>query len=144
MENDTINLLEVKNFSLELKQSDVWNPVLSSISFSLRRGETIGIVGESGSGKSVTALSIMQLLSKNGAKITEGNIFLARKYESTKAQRNKNEKIENNLSFFRSSGFPASTIDLSQSTEKNLLQIRGNRIAMILQEQRTALNPVFK
>jgi ABC-type microcin C transport system duplicated ATPase subunit YejF len=70
-----VSLLEVKNFSLELKQDETWNPILSSVSFSLERGETIGVVGESGSGKSVTALSIMQLLSNKIAKTTEGTIW---------------------------------------------------------------------
>jgi len=70
-----VSLLEVKNFSLELKQEENWNPVLSSVSFSLQKGETLGIVGESGSGKSVTALSIMQLLSDRISKITEGEIL---------------------------------------------------------------------
>jgi len=64
----------VKNFTLELKQDENWNPILSSVTFSLNKGETVGVVGESGSGKSVTALSIMQLLSKKISKITEGEI----------------------------------------------------------------------
>ena len=70
-----MNLLEVKKFSLELKQDESWKPILSSLSFSLARGETIGVVGESGSGKSVTALSVMRLLSNKIAKITEGGIW---------------------------------------------------------------------
>jgi len=69
-----VSLLEVKNFTLELKQDENWNPILSSVTFSLNKGETVGVVGESGSGKSVTALSIMQLLSKKISKITEGEI----------------------------------------------------------------------
>ena len=69
-----MSLLEVKNFTLELKQDENWNPILSSVTFSLNKGETVGVVGESGSGKSVTALSIMQLLSKKISKITEGEI----------------------------------------------------------------------
>jgi peptide/nickel transport system ATP-binding protein len=39
---------------------------VEEVSFSLKPGETIGIVGESGCGKSVTALSIMRLLGRQG------------------------------------------------------------------------------
>ena len=43
------------------------------VSFGVGRGETLGIVGESGSGKSVTALSILRLISAPG-RITGGKI----------------------------------------------------------------------
>jgi oligopeptide/dipeptide ABC transporter ATP-binding protein len=45
------------------------------VSFSVGRGETLGIVGESGSGKSVTALSVLRLIDPPG-RITEGQIRL--------------------------------------------------------------------
>ena len=37
---------------------------VSELSFTVRRGETLGVVGESGSGKSVTSLAIMGLLNR--------------------------------------------------------------------------------
>ncbi|HTU71364.1 MAG TPA: ABC transporter ATP-binding protein [Candidatus Baltobacteraceae bacterium] len=48
---------------------------VNGLSFSLQPGETLGIVGESGSGKSVTALSIMRLLSRNASVASDGIFF---------------------------------------------------------------------
>ena len=47
---------------------------LKGVSFTLEKGEIIGIVGESGSGKSLTAMSIMGLLPLIGGKITQGSV----------------------------------------------------------------------
>jgi oligopeptide/dipeptide ABC transporter ATP-binding protein len=49
---------------------------VDGVSFALRRGEVLGLVGESGCGKSVTALSIMGLLPKGGARIVHGQVLL--------------------------------------------------------------------
>ena len=49
---------------------------VDGVSFSLRRGEVLGLVGESGCGKSLTALSIMRLLPKGSARTVEGQVLL--------------------------------------------------------------------
>lgn len=48
---------------------------VDDVSFSLNRGDTIGLVGESGCGKSVTALSIMRLVKDPPGKIVSGEIL---------------------------------------------------------------------
>ena len=141
-----MNLLEVKNFSLEFKQDENWKLILSSLSFSLRKGETIGVVGESGSGKSVTALSIMRLLSKKNTKITEGAIWfdIGEKEKGEGRKEEDKKSLSNFEEVDGKAGQGSLKIDLTQIPEKELQQIRGNRIAMIFQEPMTSLNPVIK
>jgi ABC-type dipeptide/oligopeptide/nickel transport system ATPase component len=47
---------------------------VDDVSFTLSRGETLGIVGESGSGKSVTALALMRLVPSPPGRIAAGSI----------------------------------------------------------------------
>ena len=70
MEDQNI-LLEVKNLVTEFHTEDEIVKAVNNISFTLNRGETIGIVGESGSGKSVTSLSVMRLIPDPPGKITK-------------------------------------------------------------------------
>ena len=57
-----MKLLEVRNLSTSFGQV----PAVENVSFSIDRGETLCLVGESGCGKSVTALSILRLISPPG------------------------------------------------------------------------------
>ncbi len=49
--------------------------ILNGVSFELSQGEVMGVVGESGSGKSMTALSIMRLLSRTRLAVTGGKVL---------------------------------------------------------------------
>lgn len=68
------DLLKVDHLETSFLKDKMLTPFTKDVSFTVKEGETVGIVGESGSGKSITVLSIMGLLSKNG-KVTEGSIF---------------------------------------------------------------------
>ena len=68
-------LLDVRNLRTRFKTEDGFVTAVDGLSFSLTPGETLGIVGESGSGKSVTALSIMRLLSRNATISADGIFF---------------------------------------------------------------------
>ena len=59
-------LLEVNHLSVTFQMADSQVTAVNDISFSLERGQTLGIVGESGSGKSQTVLAMMGLLARNG------------------------------------------------------------------------------
>ncbi|MBX9977582.1 MAG: ABC transporter ATP-binding protein [Alphaproteobacteria bacterium] len=71
-----MNLLSVKNLSIRFPSSNQTGSgveAVKSVSFDLKKGETLALVGESGSGKSVTALSLLGLLPKSTA--VSGDIF---------------------------------------------------------------------
>ncbi|MEC8273286.1 MAG: ABC transporter ATP-binding protein, partial [Bacteroidota bacterium] len=111
------NLLEFKNLVTEFHTEGKVVTAVNNISFTLNKGETIGIVGESGSGKSVTSLSAMRLVPSPPGKIAGGEILFHKK--------------------------GGETVDFLQISEKEMRQYRGNEIAMIFQEPMTSLNPVF-
>lgn len=110
-------LLEFKNLVTEFHTEGKVVTAVNNISFTLNKGETIGIVGESGSGKSVTSLSALRLVPSPPGKIAGGEILFHKK--------------------------DGETVDFLQISEKEMRQYRGNEIAMIFQEPMTSLNPVF-
>ncbi|HET6606284.1 MAG TPA: ABC transporter ATP-binding protein, partial [Rhodopila sp.] len=69
-----MSLLELEGLTTAFRTGSGLVTAVEDISFSLDKGEILGIVGESGSGKSVTALAIMGLLPKPPAKILAGQI----------------------------------------------------------------------
>jgi peptide/nickel transport system ATP-binding protein len=110
-------LLEIRNLTTEFRTDEEIVKAVNDISFTLHKGETIGIVGESGSGKSVTSLSIMRLIAEPPGKITSGEIIFHSKTNTSP--------------------------DLVKIPEKEMRKFRGNEIAMIFQEPMTSLNPVY-
>jgi len=69
------NLLEVKNLSVSFKTRRGTVRAVRDLSFTLKRGEVLGIVGESGSGKSVSMNAVMGLIQDQNAQITGEVIF---------------------------------------------------------------------
>ncbi len=67
-------LLEVKNLKTYFYTDEGVVRAVDGISFDIKKGETLGMIGESGCGKSVSALSIMRLISEPPGRIMEGKI----------------------------------------------------------------------
>jgi peptide/nickel transport system ATP-binding protein len=114
---DERRILQVTELSTVFRRKEEVTAAVDGITFSLDKGEILGIVGESGSGKSVTALSILRLISFPEGEITGGTILFPGK---------QGEKI-----------------NLLELSEKTMRTYRGKEISMIFQEPMTSLNPVF-
>jgi peptide/nickel transport system ATP-binding protein len=102
---------------------------LNGVNFDIPRGKVMGMVGESGCGKSVTALSIMRMVTKPG-RIVKGNITLYRQQQKGK------------------DGAATGIIDEVDLTKLDgmgpiMRSIRGAEMSMIFQEPMTSLNPSF-
>lgn len=68
------NLLDVRDLKTSFKTKFGEVQAVRGVSFQLTKGEVVGVVGESGCGKSITMMSIMRLLEKNGY-IKDGRVF---------------------------------------------------------------------
>ena len=71
-----MNLLDVQNLKTHFYTDDGIVKAVDEVSFSIGKEETFGLVGESGCGKSVTALSIIRLISWPPGKIVGGKVLL--------------------------------------------------------------------
>jgi oligopeptide/dipeptide ABC transporter ATP-binding protein len=67
--------LDIRGLRTEFRIGGHWYPAVRDLSVALQSNETLAIVGESGSGKSVTALSILRLLPRAGARIGAGSVI---------------------------------------------------------------------
>jgi peptide/nickel transport system ATP-binding protein len=105
-------LLEVTNLQTYIYTRRGVVKAVDGATFSVGRGETLGIVGESGSGKSMTCLSILRLVPEPGGRIVGGSIAFDGE-------------------------------DLLAKSSEEMRQLRGSRIAMILQDPMASLNPAM-
>ncbi|MGJ8671736.1 ABC transporter ATP-binding protein [Rubritalea sp.] len=104
-------MLKVSNLSTRFHTRSGIVHAVEDVSFSVEKGETLGIVGESGSGKSVSCYSLLGLIPQPPGKIHSGTAIFDGK------------------------------IDLLKASQKELRAIRGKRISMIFQDPMTSLNP---
>lgn len=93
--NHSETLLEIKDLCVEFKTMAGTVHAVDYLSYTLHRGEKLGIVGESGSGKSVSSLAMMQLIPNPPGKVTGGQILYNGK-DLVKLSEREMEKIRGN------------------------------------------------
>jgi len=122
--NDSDILLEVKNLKTHFFLEEGVVKAVDGVDFAVHRGKTLGIVGESGCGKSVTAFSILQLVTRPG-RIVDGQVLLHLSEGGEWAPGAKTEVLD---------------IASLEFTSEKLRDVRGKDIAMIFQEPMTSLS----
>ena len=110
-------LLDVKNMTLQFRTDEGLITAVEDVSFSLNKGEVMGLVGESGSGKSVTAKALMHLNAGNAVYGPDSRITLH------------TEQGEVDV--------------LSLRTPRDLKVVRGGAISMIFQEPMASFAPAI-
>ncbi len=127
-------LLDVQNVSVVYESVSGEVYAVNDVSFTLRRGEILGLAGESGSGKSTLAYAIARLL-RPPARITGGRVlYYPRAQEggvnSTSPARGRNARPN------------GESIDVFALTKRELRAFRWSELAIVFQSAMNALNPV--
>jgi peptide/nickel transport system ATP-binding protein len=108
------HLLEVEDLNIEFATRTGTARAVRGVSFAIQQGETLGLVGESGSGKSVTAQSLLGLVSAPG-RITKGDIR-----------------------------WKGRSLVHGRAAAAYARSIRGREAAIVVQNAMTSLDPLFK
>ena len=106
------NILKVEGLKISFQIDGTTNVAVNGISYTLTKGEVLGIVGESGSGKSVSSLALLKLIPTPPGRYDAGVV-----------------------------NFDNENINLLELSERAIRPYRGKEIAMIFQEPMTSLNP---
>jgi oligopeptide/dipeptide ABC transporter ATP-binding protein len=128
--------LDVRRLTVELPMPSGWLRPVNDVSFTLARGETLGIVGESGSGKTMLSLALMGL-APHGAR-QKGEAWLHPRH----ANGNGNGSSQRQTDNAGATPSAATRENLLALSPEKMREVRGREIAMIFQEPMTALNPV--
>ena len=133
-------LLEVKHLHVDYLAASGTVHAVTDVSFSLQRGEILGLAGESGSGKSTLAYAITRLL-RPPALITGGEIrYYPREDGGAVVSM---DTIKKNAIGTDTAEFDGRSIDLLRLSPAKLRKIRWNDLAIVFQSAMNALNPVM-
>jgi len=144
----TDTILEVKNVSVDYMAANGAVHAVDDVSFTLNRGEIMGLAGESGSGKSTLAYAIARLL-RPPAVITGGSVLYhghAKENDEgdplvTSSSLAKNGHRKNGKTEFPAGG--SESVDILEFSPSQLRAFRWNELSIVFQSAMNALNPVM-
>src|SRR5579859_147063 len=122
LQTQSDTLLEVKNLNVDYEADNGTVHAVTDVSFTLRRGQILGLAGESGSGKSTLAYAIARLL-RPPALVTQGEVwFYPRPDAEDKAK-----------------DAPKAPVDVLNLTPDALRAFRWRRLSIVFQSAMNAL-----
>lgn len=131
----TQTLLDVRNLSVDYAATNGNVHAVDNVSFTLKRGEILGLAGESGCGKSTLAYAVTRLL-RSPAYITGGEILY---YPSE--EQNSLPVISKLRATHATT--PDGALDLLRLSPSQLRRFRWNELSIVFQSAMNALNPVL-
>jgi len=133
----TPTLLDVKDLSVDYSAANGVVHAVDTVSFTLQRGEILGLAGESGCGKSTLAYAITRLL-RPPAYITAGEVL----YHPPEG-RERSPLISKLTRAGQAAGPVDGALDILRLTPPQLRLFRWNELSIVFQSAMNALNPVL-
>lgn len=127
----TETLLDVRNLSVDYLAANGVVHAVADVSFTLRRGEVLGLAGESGCGKSTLAYAISRLL-RPPAIITSGEAIYY-----------PHERKNDDVDTVRITTMQKGPVDVLQLNAAQLRAFRWSELSIVFQSAMNALNPVM-
>ena len=130
----TLTVASVRDLRVHFRSKVGVVQAVDGVSFDIHDGETVGLVGETGCGKSVTARSFLGLVPMPPGVAAGGSIMFRPRDACPDCSGDGCQTCDH-------TGRRA--VDLLQISEREMRNIRGDRIAMIFQDPAKALNPAL-
>ena len=139
---ETKMLLEIKHLSVDYLAASGAVHAVTDVSFTLERGQILGLAGESGCGKSTLAYAIARLL-RPPAYITAGQVLYFPRYREEKSGAQLVSSVALEKHRPPASAEATEAVDILHLTAGELRAFRWSELSIVFQSAMNALNPVL-